>query len=41
VFDGGLLVERGTHDRLVAHGGRYAEMYASWLGNVGAEAEPD
>jgi putative ABC transport system ATP-binding protein len=39
VFDRGRLVERGTHDRLVAHGGRYAEMYASWLGNVRDEEE--
>ena len=27
VLDGGLLVERGTHDELVAAGGLYAELY--------------
>jgi len=26
VFDDGALVERGTHDSLLAHGGRYAEL---------------
>jgi putative ABC transport system ATP-binding protein len=34
VFDGGRIVERGTHAELVAAGARYAELYASWLGNV-------
>ena len=32
VFDAGRLVERGSHDELVALGGRYAELYRSWLG---------
>jgi ATP-binding cassette, subfamily B, bacterial len=36
VFDGGRIVERGTHAELVAAGGRYAALYASWLGNVRA-----
>jgi ATP-binding cassette, subfamily B, bacterial len=36
VFDGGRVVERGTHDELVGAGGRYATLYASWLGNVRA-----
>ncbi len=35
VFDSGRLVERGSHDELVALGGRYAELYRSWLGNTG------
>jgi putative ABC transport system ATP-binding protein len=35
VFDAGVLVEVGSHDELVALGGRYAELYRSWLGNTG------
>jgi ABC-type multidrug transport system fused ATPase/permease subunit len=35
VFDAGRLVEQGSHDELVALGGRYAELYRSWLGNTG------
>ncbi len=34
VFDGGRLVEQGRHEDLVAAGGRYAELYESWLGNT-------
>ena len=34
VFDAGRIVERGTHDELVAAGGRYAELYDSWLGST-------
>jgi len=34
VFDGGRLVETGTHPELVAAGGTYARLYESWLGNV-------
>jgi ATP-binding cassette subfamily B protein len=30
VVDEGKIVEVGTHDELVARGGRYAEMYATW-----------
>ena len=35
VFDAGVVVEQGTHDELVALGGRYAALYESWLGNTG------
>jgi putative ABC transport system ATP-binding protein len=34
VFADGELVERGSHDQLVAMGGRYAALYESWLGNT-------
>ncbi len=34
VFDSGRLVEEGTHAELVALGGEYARLHASWLGNV-------
>jgi ATP-binding cassette subfamily B protein len=34
VFAAGELVERGSHDELVAQGGRYAALYESWLGNT-------
>lgn len=34
VFDAGRIVERGTHHELVSLGGRYAELYGSWLGNT-------
>ncbi|MQA06879.1 MAG: ATP-binding cassette domain-containing protein [Streptosporangiales bacterium] len=30
VFDRGVLVERGPHDDLLARGGTYAALYASW-----------
>jgi ABC-type multidrug transport system fused ATPase/permease subunit len=30
MIDGGRVVERGTHDELVAAGGRYAALYAEW-----------
>jgi len=30
VVDDGRIVERGTHDRLVAAGGRYAGLYRDW-----------
>jgi ABC-type multidrug transport system fused ATPase/permease subunit len=34
VVDAGAIVERGTHDELVAQGGVYAGLYESWLGNT-------
>lgn len=34
VFDAGRLVEQGSHDDLVALGGRYRSLYESWVGNT-------
>jgi ATP-binding cassette subfamily B protein len=34
VVDRGEIVERGSHDALVAAGGVYANLYESWLGNT-------
>ena len=31
VVDGGRVVEQGPHDALIAAGGPYAEMYATWV----------
>jgi ATP-binding cassette subfamily B protein len=36
VFDAGRLVAEGSHDELVAGGGVYGKLHASWLGNVAA-----
>ena len=30
VIDDGVLAELGTHDELIARGGRYARLFASW-----------
>jgi ATP-binding cassette, subfamily B, bacterial len=38
VVDGGELVELGTHADLVASGGRYASLYATWVAGIKAPA---
>jgi len=35
VIDGGGVVELGTHDELVALGGQYAGMHATWMAHAG------
>jgi ATP-binding cassette subfamily B protein len=37
VVDFGRIIEVGTHDELVARGGRYAEMYETWVSQTGIE----
>ncbi|HEY1466404.1 MAG TPA: ABC transporter ATP-binding protein [Acidimicrobiales bacterium] len=34
VVDEGRVIEEGSHAELVARGGRYAEMYATWISQV-------
>ncbi len=34
VVDAGRIIESGSHAELVAAGGRYAEMYATWTSNA-------
>ena len=34
VIDDGRVLESGSHDELVAEGGRYAEMYATWTSHM-------
>jgi ATP-binding cassette subfamily B protein len=34
VVDEGRVIEEGSHAELVALGGRYAEMYATWISQV-------
>ena len=34
VVDDGRIAEAGSHDELVAHGGRYAAMYATWTSHM-------
>jgi ATP-binding cassette subfamily B protein len=38
VFDRGRLVQRGDHDQLVAEGGVYGRLHASWVRGTGDEA---
>jgi ATP-binding cassette subfamily B protein len=38
VVEDGHVVETGPHDELVARGGRYAEMYATWVRHAEAPA---
>jgi ATP-binding cassette, subfamily B, bacterial len=38
VVDDGRIVELGSHDELVARGGRYAGMYATWISHTDAQA---
>jgi len=38
VVDAGRLLELGTHTELIAQGGRYAALFASWAGGTAAVA---
>ena len=38
VVDDGRIVESGSHDELVELGGRYAEMYKTWMSHSDSEA---
>jgi ATP-binding cassette subfamily B protein len=40
VVDLGRVIEVGSHAELIAQGGRYAEMYATWISQVDVNAEP-
>ncbi len=40
VVDQGRIIEVGSHDQLVSAGGRYAEMYATWV-RQSDRAEPE
>ena len=40
VVDQGGIVELGTHDQLVAAGGHYADLYATWVSHAGDRARP-
>jgi ATP-binding cassette subfamily B protein len=41
VVDGGRLVELGTHADLVAAGGPYSRLYATWVAGTGGQPESD
>ena len=38
VVQDGRIIELGTHAQLVARGGRYASMYATWISQAEAQA---
>ena len=38
MFDQGRLVERGSHHDLLAEGGVYARLHASWLDATASHA---
>ncbi len=40
VVDGGRIVEIGSHGELVARGGLYAEMYATWISQSESSGRP-
>lgn len=40
VVEGGSIVERGTHEELLAAGGRYEELHRTQFADQGAGAEP-
>jgi ATP-binding cassette subfamily B protein len=39
VVDDGAILELGTHDELVARGGRYAEMFEAWTSHLDGAPE--
>jgi len=40
VMVGGRIVELGSHDELIAKGGSYADLWASWHGEGPAASDP-
>jgi ATP-binding cassette subfamily C protein len=41
VVAGGRLTELGTHAELVAAGGGYAQLFATWSGGLGGSTGPE